>query len=61
MARTYLMKTQGDLIQHKFDMHTANFNATFVIDTSIQYPTVMFASKEYYYPLGFRISLTVDG
>ncbi len=35
MARTYLMKTQGDLIHHKFDMNTANFNATFLIDTSI--------------------------
>lgn len=40
----------------KFNSTNANFDAKFVVDTSIQEPSVIFWSKAYY-PLGFNFKL----
>lgn len=61
LARSYLMATQGVPTLFDFDMDTANFEAEFTVDTSIQAPTILFASKQYYYPNGTDVSITVDG
>jgi hypothetical protein len=40
----------------KFNSTNANFDAKFVVDTSIQEPSILYWSKAYY-PLGFNFNL----
>jgi hypothetical protein len=42
----------------KFNSTNTNFEAYFTVDTSIEEPSVLFWSKDYYYPLGFNFKLT---
>lgn len=58
LARTYLPVTQGQLKYQNFNTKTAEFNARFVVDTSITEPTVIFWSQEFWYPQGFGMRLT---
>ena len=48
LARSYLMYTQGALTSQHFDTETAALNATFVVDTSIKAPTVIYQNTEYW-------------
>lgn len=50
MARTYLMYTQGTPITNTFNMDTSDFKASWTVDTSIEKPTQIYYSSEYYYP-----------
>lgn len=61
LARSYLMAAQGVPTLFNFDMESSAFEAEFTVDTSIQAPTILFASKEYYYPNGTQVTITVDG
>jgi hypothetical protein len=39
------MATQGQLKTQEFDTASGNLKATFVVDTSINAPTIVYASK----------------
>ncbi len=43
-----------------FDTETAAFNATFIVDTSIAQPTLIFYSSEFWYPTGASFEITLD-
>lgn len=61
LARSYLMTTQGVPTKFDFDMATSAFEAEFTVNTSITAPTVVFASKQYYYPNGTQVVVSVKG
>lgn len=52
LARTYLMFTQGTPIENTFNHETAHFTAKFKVDTSIDAPTQIYFSTDYYYSEG---------
>ena len=49
LSRTYMMSTQGNPIENKFDMDTADFVGGFFVNTEIDEPTVVYYNTEYYY------------
>lgn len=61
LARTYLMATQGTNESFHFDMWSSEFSATFKVDTGIGAFTELYASREFYYPNGKQVTVTVDG
>jgi len=50
LARTYAPYTQGALSSLKFDSTTAAFEMAFDYSSSVEAPTVIFWSEEYWYP-----------
>jgi endoglycosylceramidase len=62
LSRTYLMATQGVLLTNVFDMDTSKFSATFKVDSvNIQKPSIIYTNRQYYYPNGYKTSVSVDG
>jgi len=61
LARTYLQNTQGQLTKLNFNTVTGTFNGEFIVNTEIAAPTVLYASKKYWYPHGKQVNLHVDG
>lgn len=57
LARTYLLATQGVLKSMRFNSETADFLASFVVDTSIPEASILYKSDQYWYPNGFVLSL----
>ena len=58
LARSYMQYTQGVLTKQAFDVDTAEFNAEFTANTSIEAPSVAYLSSEYYYQDGFSFKVT---
>jgi len=54
LARTYLPFVQGALEQINFDKTTGDFKGEFVYDASIDAPTVLYFSSQFWYPQGFE-------
>jgi hypothetical protein len=52
LARTYLQRTQGWLLSQQFNMENSRFEAIFKLNISIDAPSVLFVSHEYYYTEG---------
>jgi len=44
-----------------FDTASSNFKGTFLVDTSINAPTIVFKSDEYYYQNGYDLSVSSEG
>lgn len=40
----------------KFDSETASFNSNFVLDTSIEAPSLLYLNSEYWYPKGYILT-----
>jgi hypothetical protein len=56
------MATQGVLLTNVFDMDTSKFSATFKVDSvNIQKPSIIYTNRQYYYPNGYKTSVSVDG
>ena len=55
------MATQGQLKTQEFDTASGNLKATFIVDTSINAPTIIYASKQHYYPNGYQLAITASG
>jgi hypothetical protein len=49
--------TQGVLKSQKFNVKNGDFSASFVADTSIDQPSVVFWSQEFWYPQGLSMKL----
>ena len=45
----------------KFNTHDDKFHAEFTINTNVTESSVLYLNKEYHYPGGYHITLTVDG
>jgi hypothetical protein len=56
-----MMWTQGILTYQKFNTHDDKFHAEFTINTNVTESSVLYLNKEYHYPGGYHITLTVDG
>lgn len=61
LARTYLMTTQGALIKHKYNPNDQVFKAQFTINTSITNYSELYLNKQYNYPKGYFVTISVDG
>ena len=57
LARTYLLATQGVLKSMRFNSETADFHASFVVDTTIPEPSILYKSDHFWYPNGFILSV----
>ena len=65
LARSYALATAGTPTKQKFDVDTGEYELKFIhkdlMDGDDKVPSVIFLSKEYYYPLenngGFNFSL----
>lgn len=57
LARTYPKATQGVPTSIKFDKNTGNFNFKFIANSSIEEPTIIYKSDEYYYQNGYESSV----
>jgi hypothetical protein len=43
-------------------MDTSKFSATFQVDSvNIQKPSIVYTNRQYYYPNGYKTSITVEG
>lgn len=49
LARTYMPYTQGTLTSQSFDTTTGLFNASFVFNATVNAPSVIYTSSEYWY------------
>ena len=58
LARTYLPFTQGLLDSVAFDTTTGNFAGSFTLDASIDAPSVLFFSEEFWYTNGYEYTVT---
>ena len=58
LTRTYIQNTQGTLKALKFDYKTAQFTASFTVDTSVSQPSVIYWNDEYWYTNGINFSVT---
>ena len=61
MARTYLMYSQGAVVENTFDMDNSRFTGKWTVDTSIVEPSQIYFSRDYYYPNGVMYTITCDG
>mmetsp|Transcript_4713 Transcript_4713/g.8048 ORF Transcript_4713/g.8048 Transcript_4713/m.8048 type:complete len:413 (+) Transcript_4713:394-1632(+) len=58
LTRTYLQRIQGDLLQTSFNSESSHFEAIIKLDPEVSAPTVLFASREFWYPNGFRVHVS---
>ena len=58
LSRTYLKATQGQLKSMKFEADNGGkFSATFVLDKTIQAPSVLYRNEKIYYPYGYVVKV----
>lgn len=60
LARTYFMATQGVVKAMNFNQDDSFFTGEFTVDTSIEAPTVIYTSAEFYYPRGKAVVLMAN-
>lgn len=61
LVRTYVQAFQGTPISMSFDAYTGNFSTSFNVKSSINLPTEIFYSSEYFYPTGLDIEVSYLG
>lgn len=52
------MATQGQLTSMLFDTTTAAYETSYIADTSITAPTVVYLNADYWYPSGYNYAVT---
>jgi len=57
LARTYALYYQGTPTVIDFNVETGVFTTNFTVSAKVSMPTVLFASKEFYYPNGVNINV----
>ena len=55
MSRTYLKATQGVPTSMNFNTETGDFNASYRVDASIEAPTLIYTSEDFYYQNGYDV------
>lgn len=58
LARTYVPYYQGTPTEIMFNTITGDFTTTFALNPSVTNTTLLFASKEFYYPNGILMGIT---
>lgn len=57
LSRTYALYYQGTPNFVDFEVNTGIFRTNFTVDAKVSMPTVLFASKEFFYPNGVNITV----
>eukprot|EP01104_Vermistella_antarctica_P004518 TRINITY_DN14960_c0_g1_i1.p1 TRINITY_DN14960_c0_g1~~TRINITY_DN14960_c0_g1_i1.p1 ORF type:complete len:561 (-),score=78.10 TRINITY_DN14960_c0_g1_i1:15-1577(-) len=57
LSRTYAQATAGVPSSMSFDSETGVFNFTYLINTTIAEPTIIYLNEEWYYPNGYSVTV----
>jgi len=58
LSRTYAQAISGIPTFMSFDPSTSNFQLTYNMNTTIQYPTIIYLNEAWYYPNGYTVAIS---
>jgi endoglycosylceramidase len=58
LTRTYIQAYQGTPLTSKFEVESATYTSSFIYDSKVDSPTVIYFNSEYFYKNGSLISVT---
>lgn len=58
LTRPYVQAFQGSPVTSKFDLKSSKFNSSFIFDSKIEHPSVIYFNQEIFYESGYNVKIT---